>query len=94
MYFRGQMISNEDFQFISKFDNANADQRQAILTDSTMKMQVCADTDIFYTRLTHLSLSKQYKHNFEYWPFTATFLIYENAVQILSQCLINYLLIA
>jgi len=47
------MISNEDFQFISKFDNANADQRQAILTDSTMKMQVCADTDIFYTRLTH-----------------------------------------
>lgn len=34
------MISNEDFQFISKFDNANAEQRQMMLTETAGKMQV------------------------------------------------------
>ena len=38
--FRGQMISNEDFQFISKFDNATADMRQAMLQEQQNKHQV------------------------------------------------------
>ena len=34
------MISNEDFQFISKFDNATADMRQAMLQEQQNKHQV------------------------------------------------------
>ena len=34
------MISHDDFTFISKFDNANAEQRQILLTDQQGKNQV------------------------------------------------------
>ncbi|CAC5422710.1 ATPeV1H [Mytilus coruscus] len=33
-YLQGQMISHEDFQFISKFDNANSEVKNAILMDN------------------------------------------------------------
>ena len=34
------MISSEDFQFISKFDNATSDMRQALLQEQQNKHQV------------------------------------------------------
>ncbi|WAR18050.1 VATH-like protein [Mya arenaria] len=38
-YLQGQMISNEDFGFISKFDNANTEQRHQMLQEMPGKMQ-------------------------------------------------------
>jgi hypothetical protein len=34
------MISNEDYQFISKFDNSTLEQRVVLLGDEKGKMQV------------------------------------------------------
>lgn len=34
------MISNEDFQFISKFNNANPEERMGLLREQQGKMQV------------------------------------------------------
>ena len=42
------MISNEDFNFVSKFDNASTDQRQQLLQEMTGKMQVSLVSSILH----------------------------------------------
>lgn len=51
-YLQGQMISNEDFQFISKFDNASAEQRMVLLREQQGKMQFAKT---FFNLMSHIA---------------------------------------
>ena len=39
-YFQGQMISKDDYEFISQFDQLNAEGRAKMLMDPNMRTQV------------------------------------------------------
>ncbi|KAL4218423.1 V-type proton ATPase subunit H [Mactra antiquata] len=51
-YLQGQMITNEDFQFISKFDYANMEQRQMMLGSQEGKMQFAKT---FFNLMSHVA---------------------------------------
>ncbi|XP_052763299.1 V-type proton ATPase subunit H-like [Mya arenaria] len=51
-YLQGQMISNEDFGFISKFDNANTEQRHQMLQEMPGKMQFAKT---FFNLMSHIA---------------------------------------
>ncbi|KAJ8321852.1 hypothetical protein KUTeg_000323 [Tegillarca granosa] len=46
----GQMISHEDYNFISKFDNANSDQRKAVLKDNYLQF-----AKTFFNLMSHIA---------------------------------------
>lgn len=49
-YLQGQMISHEDYNFISKFDNANSDQRKAVLKDNYLQF-----AKTFFNLMSHIA---------------------------------------
>lgn len=51
-YLQGQMISNEDFQFISKFDNATPEMRHDILQEQQNKHQFAKT---FFNLMSHIA---------------------------------------
>ncbi|XP_060563453.1 V-type proton ATPase subunit H-like [Ruditapes philippinarum] len=51
-YLQGQMISNEDYQFISKFDNSTLEQRVVLLGDEKGKMQFAKT---FFNLMSHIA---------------------------------------
>ncbi|XP_052234612.1 V-type proton ATPase subunit H-like [Dreissena polymorpha] len=51
-YLQGQMISKEDFEFISLFDNGNVDQRAAMLHDQAGKTQFAKT---FFNVMSHIA---------------------------------------
>lgn len=53
-YLQGQMISQEDFAFISKFDSCNAEQRQAVLTDPSGRTQF-QFAKTFFNLMSHIA---------------------------------------
>ena len=47
-YFQGQMMTKDDYEFISNFDTLNADGRAKLLTDPNARHQVSKE---FFSRI-------------------------------------------